>query len=287
MAIALGVARHYSAGMLPPCRLRLIFQPGEEGWGGAQRMIEAGALDGVAAIAGLHVGRIFPELPSGCFGTRAGTVMASATFFEATFTGRGAHGAAPDQGSDALLAACRFVASLQTVRYGAASPVHPTVLSVGSIHAGSAANVLPETAVVTGTLRTTAREDLAAMIEGLERHARATALSHGVTVQVKADLRAPITANTDPAMTDLFRAAVLEAHGPESFQWLADPTLIGEDFGAYLERVPGVFFFLGTHPEGCAAPHHHPRFLVADELLFRTIPVVDALLRRWVGACKS
>ena len=282
MATALGVARHYTQGGAPlPCRLRLIFQPGEEGYDGALRMIEGGALEGVEAIAGLHVGCIFPELPKGAFGTRKGTVMASATFFSVTFRGKGTHGAYPHQGTDALLAACQFVASLQTVRYGATSPVHPTVISIGSIHAGSAWNVLPEEAVVGGTFRTTTWDDLMAMVERMERHARATASSFGVEVAIQRDLRAPITANTDPAMADMLEAAVLEAHGPESFQWMPDPTLGGEDFGAFLLKVPGVFFFLGT---GNIAPHHHPRFDVGDEELHRTIPVVDALIRRWAAS---
>jgi amidohydrolase len=246
-------------------------------------MIEGGALEGVAAIAGLHVGSICPDLPKGCFGTRKGTLMASATFFTVTFHGRGAHGATPDQGADALLAACQFAAALQTVRYGAASPVHPTVLSLGSIHAGSAANVIPEEAVLTGTMRTTSLEDLAAMNRKLDLLARGVALAHGVEVRVDAALRAPLTANTDSALVDLLAAAVAAAHGPESFRWLAEPTLMGEDFGAFLERVPGVFFFLGTNPGGSTAPHHHPRFEVAEEELPKPIAVVEALLRLWTA----
>ena len=284
MAIALGLARHYTGGASLPCRLRLIFQPGEEGAGGALHMIEGGALDGVAAVAGLHVGCIFPELPQGCFGTRKGTVMASATFFTVTFTGKGTHGAAPDQGTDALLAGCQFAAALQTVRYGAASPDRPTVLSLGSIHAGSAANVIPGEAVLTGTLRTTSLEDQAAMGRQLERLAQGIALANGVAVQLEASLRAPMTANTDPALAELLEAAVGTAHGAARFRWLAGPTLVGEDFGAYLERVPGVFFFLGTQPEGSTAPHHHPRFEVAEAALPGAVPVVDALLRLWCQA---
>jgi amidohydrolase len=281
MATALGIARHYTrGGGVLPCRLRLILQPGEEGYDGALRMIEAGALEGVKAISGLHVGCIFPELPQGRFGTRKGTVMASATFFSVTFRGKGSHGAFPNQGSDALLAACQFVSSLQSVRYGAASPVHPTVISIGSIQAGSAANVLPEEAVVSGTMRTTTWDDLASMIEHFERQAQASALARGVTVAIRRDLRAPITANTDHAMADMLADAVVATHGPDSFQWLADATLVGEDFGAFLEKVPGVFFFLGT---GDKAPHHHPRFDLEDGELHRAVPVLDALLQRWAA----
>jgi amidohydrolase len=201
-----------------------------------------------------------------------------------TFTGKGTHGAAPDQGTDALLAGCQFAAALQTVRYGAASPDRPTVLSLGSIHAGSAANVIPGEAVLTGTLRTTSLEDQAAMGRQLERLAQGIALANGVAVQLEASLRAPMTANTDPALAELLEAAVGAAHGAARFRWLAGPTLVGEDFGAYLERVPGVFFFLGTQPEGSTAPHHHPRFEVAEAALPGAVPVVDALLRLWCQA---
>jgi amidohydrolase len=282
MAIALGIARHYTAQGVPlPCRLRLIFQPGEEGHHGARQMVQGGALEGVEALAGLHVGSIFPELPRGCFGTRKGAVMAGGATFEATFQGRGAHGAHPHLAADALLAAAQFVAALQTVRYSGASPVHPTVISVGSFRAGDAANVIPGQAVVTGTLRTTTLEDMPGVSGHLDRLARGLALANGVEVSLHNDLMMPLTANTDPALADLLEAAVLEAHGPGRFMWLPDPTLGGEDFGDYLEHVPGVFFFLGTSPGPAAALHHHPGFDVAEEVLPAAIPVVDALLRAW------
>jgi amidohydrolase len=284
MATALGIARHFTTGGAAlPCRLRLVLQPGEEGYDGAQAMIDAGVLDGVEAIAGLHVGCIFPELPRGRFGTRKGTVMASCTFFDLTFTGKGTHGAYPHQGADPLLAASQFVAGVQQVRYRAASPVHPTVISIGSVQGGTAANVLPETVLVTGTMRTTTWEDLDAMKEHLERHIRAVALANGVEYHYQGNLRAPITINADPVLAELLEAAVTEAHGPGSFQWLPEPTLGGEDFGAFLQKIPGVFFFLATNPDGCTAPHHHPKFMVDDGLLAGTIPVVEGLMRKWAA----
>lgn len=284
MAVALGIARHFTLGRAPlPCRLRLILQPGEEGFHGARKMIEGGALEGVAAISGMHVGSIFPELPRGCFGTRKGTVMAAGTTFEVNFKGRGAHGSNPHLAADALLAACHYVTTLQTARYSGASPVHPTVVTVGSIHSGAAANVIPGEAVVTGTMRTTSVEDLPAMNGQLDQLARGVALFHGVEATVHTDLVTPLTANADPALADLVAAAVTGTHGPESFMWFAEPNLGGEDFGEYLKHVPGVFFFLATTPEGTTAPHHHPRFQVAEEFLGRAVPVVDALLRAWAA----
>jgi amidohydrolase len=281
MATALGLARHYTTGRAElPCRLRLIFQPGEEGWAGARHMIDHGAMEGVDAIGGLHVGCIFPEMPLGCFGLRKGTVMASSTFFRLTLRGKGAHGAMPHLGSDPLLAACHLVASLQGVRYGAASPVNPTVISIGSIHSGTADNIIPELAEVGGSFRTTGQGDQAGMVRHLERHAQGIAAAHGVEVEIDASRSGP-EVRVDPALADLLADAVMDAHGPENFMWLADPTLAGEDFGFYLQHAPGFFFFLGTNPEGCDFPHHHPQFQVADEVLWKAVPVVDGFLRRW------
>jgi amidohydrolase len=279
-AMALGIARYYtSGGGKLPCRLRLIFQPGEEGYAGARFMVKGGALDGVGVIAGLHVG-IFPELPLGCFGTRKGTVMASVTFFEVTFKGRGTHGAFPHLGADALLAACQFGAGVQTVRYGATSPVQPTVISIGSFHSGTANNVISERAVLAGSMRATSAKDQVVLEQRFAQFAQGIAQANAVEVEVATSTGAPITANTDPALVDLLQAAVTEAHGPDSFMLFADPTLGGEDFGDYLTQIPGVFFFLGTD---IAAPHHHPKFDLNEAVLGRTVAVVDGLMRKWAA----
>jgi amidohydrolase len=233
----------------------------------------------VEAIAGLHVG-IFPELEKGRFGTRKGTVMASVTFFDVTFRGKGTHGAMPHMGTDSLLAACQFVAGLQAVRYASTSPVQPTVISIGSIHAGTAQNVIPEMGVASGTMRATSVQGQQDLEAHMAQFARGIALAHGVEMEIKTLVGAPLTCNSDAALPDLLAAAVAEAHGPDSFMWLPEPTLGGEDFGEYLMKIPGVFFFLGAD---IAAPHHHPRFNVAEDVLHRTVPVVDALLRKWAA----
>jgi len=285
MAIALGIARHYSTEGAPlPCRLRLIFQPGEEGYGGALRMIRAEALEGVEAIAGLHVGCFSAELAKGCFGTRKGTLMGSVDAFEVTFKGTGTHGAYPNRGADPLLAACQFVAGLQTVRYRAVSPVRPASLSIGSIQAGTVFAVIPELAVVKGGTRATTGEDQAALLAGVRSLAEGIAMANGIGVRFEHVPIAPMTANTDPALPDLLAASVAEVLGADSFRWLADPIIGGEDFGEFLLRVPGVFFFLATNPDGCEAQHHHPGFSVADEVLPGAVLVVDALIRNWAAA---
>ncbi|MDR3671156.1 MAG: M20 family metallopeptidase [Holophaga sp.] len=279
-AMALGIARYYTTGGGKlPCRLRLIFQPGEEGFAGARFMMKGGALEGVGVISGLHVG-IFPELPLGCFGTRKGTVMASVTLFEVTFTGKGTHGAFPHMGADALLAACQFGAGVQTVRYGATSPVAPTVISIGSFHSGTACNVISEKAVLAGSMRATSVADQTVLEQRFAQFAQGIAQANGVKVEIHNTVGAPITANDDPALVDLLQAAVTEAHGPDSFMLFTDPTLGGEDFGDYLKEVPGVFFFLGTD---ITAPHHHPKFNMTEAVLGKTVAVVDGLMRKWAA----
>jgi amidohydrolase len=154
------------------------------------------------------------------------------------------------------------------------------VISIGSIHSGTASNVISEKAVLTGTFRATTAADQAAMEQRMAQYAQGIALSNGVEVEITSVIGAPITANTDEAMAEMLAAAVTETQGPDSFMWLADPTLGGEDFGEYLKLIPGVFFFLGAD---IAAPHHHPRFNVAEDVLHQTVPVVDALMRKWAA----
>jgi amidohydrolase len=158
--------------------------------------------------------------------------------------------------------------------------VQPKVISIGSIHAGTASNVISEKAVLAGTMRATTVQDQATLEARMAQFAQGIALANGVEMEIGSVVGAPITANSDERMVDLLAAAVTAAHGPESFMWLPDPTLGGEDFGEYLMRVPGVFFFLGAD---IAAPHHHPKFNVDEEVLEKTVPVVDALIRQWAA----
>jgi amidohydrolase len=284
MAIALGIARHFSTeGNLLPCRLRLIFQPGEEVATGAKRMIAGGALKGVQAIAGLHVWNSgSPAVPNAVFGSRVGAIMAACEFFEIHFKGLQTHGAFPNLGNDALLAACQCVSGLQTARYSAVDPTHAAVISVGMIHAGAAPNILPDRSVFQGSVRTVDSGDREKIEQKVRRLAEGVGLATGTDVTVVWNRMIQATVN-DRTMVLLVEAAIRKALGEGAFVLLDQPTLGSEDFGEYLEHVPGVFLFLGTSNarRGIMMPLHHPAFELDEWVLPRAIPVVDELLRRW------
>ncbi len=284
MAIALGIARHFTTkGHEVPCRLRLIFQPGEEVAKGAKQMIAGGALEGVQAIAGLHVWSTgSPAVPNAVFGSRIGAVMASGDFFEIHFKGLQTHGAFPNLGNDALLAACHCVSAMQTAKYSAVDPTHAAVISVGMIHAGTAPNILPERSTIQGSVRTTDPGDRGKIEQKVRRLAEGVGLATGTDVTVVWNSIIPATIN-DRSMVLLAAAAVEAALGEGAFMHLDRPTLAGEDYAEYLERVPGVLLFLGTSNagKGIMAPLHHPAFELDESVLPRAVPVVDELLRRW------
>src|SRR5690606_32638419 len=211
--------------------VRYVFQPAEEGMGGASRMVEAGVLDGVDAALGLHV---WLPLPSGVVGVVDGPQMAGSQEFRITLTGRGGHGAIPDETVDAVYAASLTVVALQGIVSRNVSPLDGAVVSVGSFHAGKAPNVIAETAVLDGTLRGFSSEMLAHLRERIAAVAGSVAASVGAHAEVEfADLEFPPTVN-DPTMAQLVRDVAAEIVGEERVR--SDPgvrTMAAEDFAEF------------------------------------------------------
>ncbi|HET7461439.1 MAG TPA: amidohydrolase [Longimicrobium sp.] len=263
--------------------VKYVFQPAEEGGQGALRMIEQGVLEGVDQALGLHV---WMGLPSGVVGVTPGPFMASAGEFELTVRGRGGHGAMPEQTVDAVVIGSQIVVALQSIVSRTVSPLESAVVTVGAFHAGTAQNVIAESARMLGTVRAFEVEACEALPRRVEKIAAAMCEAMGATCEFHYRQDTPPTIN-DPAMADLVRAAAEEVVGPERVRFGAEVrTMAAEDFGEFLLRVPGCYFFVGAMNEetGQVHPHHNPRFDICEECMPVAVEVLErAALRALAG----
>lgn len=262
--------------------VRYVFQPAEEGGGGALRMIGEGVLDGVDAALGLHV---WMGLPSGVVGVIPGPLMASAGEFEVTVLGKGGHGAIPHQTVDAVYVGAQVVTALQSVVSRNVSPLSAAVVTVGSFHAGSAPNVIAESATLTGTLRAFDPALVEALPALVERVAAGVCAAHGASYRFA---YRPDTAPTvnDAELAELVRRAAEETVGADRVRTDADVrTMAAEDFGEMLARVPGCYFFVGARNDAkdVVHPHHSPRFDLCEDCLPVSVSVLEAAARRVLG----
>ena len=239
---------------------KLLFQPAEEGAGGAESMIKEGALDGPEPIRclGLH---IWNEKPLGWLGIASGPVMASAGTFAITLTGRGGHGAMPHQTIDPVVAAAQIISACQTISSRNTDPQKACVISFCKLQAGDAFNVIPQTVEMKGTIRTfePAVEQLAH--QRLNEIANGVGQAMGCQVDITIDNITPAVIN-DPFVTSLVKKAALAVLPNHTLDESGKFTMGAEDFAYYQKKVPGTFFFIGsTNPEkGFVHGHHHPKF---------------------------
>lgn len=253
----------------PPRPVRLLWQPAEETGAGARVLCEEGALDNVMAIFGGHVDNRYPV---GTLVVSEGPVNASTDGFRVTLRGRGGHGARPHETIDAVVAAAALVGALQTVVSREVDPAHAAVLSVGRLQAGQAMNVIAETATLEGTLRALDPGVRALLQRSLRRVSEGVAAAHGAEVEVELLSGTPPVINT-PGMAALARAAAERVRseypaGQVQVAPLRGVNLGGEDFGWYLERVPGAFVRFGAGRAGeDMAPAHSGRFDVDEGCL--------------------
>jgi amidohydrolase len=244
--------------------VRFLFQPNEEAPpGGAPSMIEDGCLDGVERIYGQHV---WPLLPTGTVGIVAGPAMAQPDTWRLTLTGKGGHAAVPHETRDPVVGAAHLIAALQTVTSRNVDPLDSAVLSVTQVHSGSADNVIPASATLTGTIRSFRKEVGDVVRERLGTIAEGTARAFGLEVKLEMVHGYPVLVN-DAAVCD--EAERVLASGGVAVDRTVSPVLGGEDFAYYLRRVPGAFLFLGNRDEEKGIVHfcHHPRFRVDDDAM--------------------
>jgi amidohydrolase len=243
-------------------RFRFLFQPAEEGAGGAEACAEDGVLEGVTAALGLH---LWNQLPLGKVGVNRGALMAAVDEFSIHVEGPGGHGPAPHETADTVVAAARIVESLQSVVAREISPLEPAVVTVATIHGGDAFNVIPSSVRMTGTARSFSEATGKVLPERIARIVSGTAAAAGVAARLDYRRVNRATVN-DRGVAEIVIREAVRLLGEENVE-TDTRTLGGEDMSVYLSRVPGCFFFVGSAPEGAHRPHHSPVFDIDERAL--------------------
>jgi hippurate hydrolase len=251
--------------------VKFFFQPAEESGGGGKVMVEEGVADDVASVYALH---LWPGLPFGTAATKAGPIMAAADAFEMTVRGTGGHGAFPHQTADAIAMAAQIVTALQTLVSREVDPVEPAVLTVGEIGAGSAFNIIPETARLGGTVRTLNEDLRRRMPERIEQLARGVAQGMRGDVELDYSFSYPVTMNDEGAAQHAL-TTIRDLFGEENALELANPAMGGEDFAFFLEKIPGAFIWLGVGED--VSYLHTPTFAFDEEILPQGAALLTAL----------
>nr|WP_210415107.1 amidohydrolase [Leptospira biflexa] len=267
---------------VPKGKVLLCFQPAEEGGSGADRMIESGILDRyhVDAVFALHV---WNHIPLGKVGVVNGTMMASVDEFKITIQGTSGHGAMPQHTVDPIVVGSHLVAALQTLVSRNVDPLEPCVVTVGSFHSGNAFNVIPESAVLHGTVRTYSKSVYEMIPERMRQ----------LTSQVGAGFGAKITLDykridkptiNDPVMADVVRKAAKTVLGDNCLTEENTRTMGGEDFSAFLLQRPGCYFFIGSRNEekGFVHPHHSSFFDFDEDALPIGLSVMKEVVKTYL-----
>lgn len=249
VAMLVGAARLLAARRAElPGRVRFMFQPGEEGFGGAAEMVAAGVLDGVDAAYALH---ITPNIPAGFAASRPGSIMASADTFHIEIVGRGGHASTPHFCCDPVPIAAEVITGLQTLVTRELNAFDPAVVSVTRVEAGTTTNVIPERAVLEGTIRAVSETTRLHVHEALPRLVRSVAAAHGADAEVRVDAGYPVTVN-DAGAVDLVAGAARRVLGEDRWFELPAPVMGAEDFSYVTAKVPGAMTFLGVCPDDIA-----------------------------------
>lgn len=243
----------------------VVLQPAEELGEGAPAILASGALDDVKAIFGGHVDRRFPV---GQVVADTGPLAASTDTFEIELIGKGAHGARPHESVDPIVGAAAIITALQTIVARRIDPAAAAVVTVGTIHAGTASNIIPERAVLTGTLRAMTPDTRATIGSEVARIARSIGESYQLAVNVKVQRGTPPIVNP-PLAASWMRSAAASVLGESAVVPFGITNMGGEDFAFYLERMPGCFMRVGAREDGGApVAAHSPRFAAAEECIF-------------------
>ena len=275
-AMLLGAARYLAGTRRFDGVVNFIFQPAEEGLGGAMAMIEDGLFERFPceAVFGMHNR---PSLEIGRFAVRAGPMMAGGAFFDIRVTGKGAHGARPETGVDAALVAAQIAVTLQSIVSRNVAPVDTAVLSVTRIHAGDAYNVIPQTAELGGTVRAFSRDVMQLVEANMRRVVENTAAAFGASAELDFRVLFAPTVN-DPAQAEFAARICAELVGEDRVQRNPPLVMASEDFSFMLEKVPGCYLNIGNGAGEGACEVHNPAYDFND----RALPLGAAFFARAV-----
>jgi amidohydrolase len=280
VAMLLGAARHLARTRRFDGTVNFIFQPAEEGLGGARAMIEAGLFD-LCPTDEVYALHNWPDLPAGTAQTRAGPIMAAADRFDICLEGRGGHAAMPHQTPDAILAASHLVAQLNSIVSRRIPPTSSAVLSVTKIEGGQSHNVLPATVRVTGTVRSFEPEVQDTIEAALRDAVAGIATAYGVKPTVVYDRYYPATINHPEAAAEALAAARCACCHADT---APAPAFTSEDFAFMLQARKGAYIWLGQAREGEHVPLHHPRYDFNDEVIPTGIRLHAAIAERLLAA---
>jgi hippurate hydrolase len=265
----------------PPGNVRFVFQPAEESGGGARTAIQDGALEDVVAIFGGHVTH---DYETGIIMIRDGVVTSQSDRFRIQIRGVSGHGARPHEATDAIVVASMLIIALQSLVSRETNPLHPTVVTVGRIVAGSAANVIAGEAEMEGTIRTTLPETRADIHNGLRRMAEAAAILYDAQVEIEIREGYPPVVNSH-CEVEVARKAARNILGDSCLAIAEHPSMGSEDFSYYLQELPGCFVRFGARPETWEPiALHNSAFDIDEEVLKVGAAFFDEVARQRFAA---
>ncbi|MBC8062780.1 MAG: amidohydrolase [Clostridiaceae bacterium] len=249
--------------------IKFVFQPAEEISQGARLMIEDGVLEDpkVDAAIGAHV---WPYIESGKIGVKAGAIMAATDHFQLTIYGKGGHGAHPHKCIDPILTATEIYMAFQTIISRRLNPLQPAVITVGKFNAGTAYNIIPDVAILEGTIRTISNETRSFIAVEMEKIIKGITTANGTDYKFDYEQYHPPVVN-EKNMSTLVERAIVDMFGDETLLRVEEPAMTGEDFSYFQEQVPGVFFWVGIANKGCGSnvPLHASNFMVDEDVIHK------------------
>ena len=265
--------------------VKFMFQPGEEGYFGAVKMIDDGLIDRHPKPDAAFAMHITPNVPTGVFTAKAGAFMASTDTLEVRVIGKGGHASAPHHAVDPMPVACEIVLALQSFVTRKINAFDPVVLTIAKIDGGTTSNVIPEAVNLLGTLRSVSEGSRARAKEGLKKVIEKIAEAHDTRAEVTLTPGYDVTVN-DGRMVALAADAARGLFGEKGFVPMPAPVMGAEDWSYVLQRIPGCMVFLGVAPQGCshhnAAPCHSNRMMLDEDAMMNGVALYAAVAERFL-----